>query len=162
MLSARLKERCPSARSLGVAQLPGHELRWHKRSVDGSGKCDVRPVDVDCSVFGVVYEIDANEKSALDRAEGLGRGYDQKDATVILNGDAVVVLVHVATKVDPALKPYTWYKALVLAGAQECGLPAPYIASLDTVDASDDSDRTRHDRNMCIVNASLHLDGAHA
>jgi gamma-glutamylcyclotransferase len=41
MLSARLRERVPSARPAGTACLPGFSLRWHKVSVDGSGKCNV-------------------------------------------------------------------------------------------------------------------------
>ena len=32
-------------------------------------------------IYGVVYEIDESE-SALDRAEGLGYGYDEKTVTV--------------------------------------------------------------------------------
>lgn len=162
MLSARLRERCPSARPLGVAQLSGHELRWHKRSADGSGKCDVVRGDREHTVFGVVYEIDASQKAALDRAEGLGHGYDQTAATVLLNGDAVTVSIYVATKTDPALKPYTWYKALVVAGAKEHGLPALYIANLEAVEASDDLDRARSLCNMRIVSAVGHMDGAQA
>ena len=162
MLSARLRRRCPSARPLGVAQLRGHELRWHKRSTDGSGKCDVVPVNVNHSVFGVAYEIDASESTALDQAEGLGHGYDRKDATVILNGDVITLSVYFATNTDPALKPYSWYKALVVAGAKEHGLPSTYIASLEVVEASQDPDRMRHDRNMRIVSTAGHVDGAQA
>jgi hypothetical protein len=40
METARLRERMPSAKPLGVAKLSGHELRFHKRSKDGSGKCN--------------------------------------------------------------------------------------------------------------------------
>lgn len=162
MLSARLRERCPSVRPLGVAHLTGHELRWHKRSMDGSGKCDVVPVNDYRAVFGVVFEIDASEKAALDQAEGLGHGYEQKDATVILNGDAVAVSIYFATRTDSALMPYTWYKALVVAGAKEHGLPTPYIASLEAVEASEDPDRTRHDRNMRIVSVAGRMGGAQA
>lgn len=162
MLSARLKARCPSARPRGVAQLPSHELRWHKRSLDGSGKCDVVPASSDLTVFGVVYEVDANEKPALDQAEGLGHGYDLKDATVILNGDAVAASIYFATKADPALKPYTWYKALVVAGAKEHGLPTSYIARLEGVEASEDPDRARHDSNMRIISVAGRLRGANA
>lgn len=43
MLSARLRERAPSARALGVAVLRVHELKWHKVAKDGSGKCDLVP-----------------------------------------------------------------------------------------------------------------------
>lgn len=41
MLTARLRERVSSARPVGTACLPGFSLRWHKVSVDRSGKCDV-------------------------------------------------------------------------------------------------------------------------
>lgn len=162
ILSARLKGRCPSARPLGVARLPGHELRWHKRSTDGSGKCDVVSVDSGSAVFGVVYEIDEIDKAALDRAEGLRSGYDEKDATVILNGNEVFVLIYFATKIDPTRMPYTWYKALVVAGAKEHGLPASYIARLEATEAVEDPDRTRHDRNMRIINAVAEMDGPQA
>lgn len=160
MLSARLKNRCPSAQPLGVAQLSGHELRWHKCSTDGSGKCDAVSVDSDHAVFGVVYEIAAHDKAALDRAEGLGHGYDQRDATVILMGDPSIVSMYFATEIEPAFKPYTWYKALVVAGAKEHGLPTPYIASLEAIEVSEDPDRTRHDRNMRIISAAVHMVGA--
>lgn len=162
MLFVRIKGRCPSARPLGVAQLPGYELRWHKSSADGSGKCDVISVGSDHAVFGVVYEIDGNEKPALDHAEGLGQGYGQKDLRVLLNGDAVTVSLYFATKTDPALKPYTWYKTMVIAGAKEHDLPALYIASLAAVDASEDPDRMRHEANMGIVTAAGHMDVARA
>src|SRR5690606_1247885 len=127
---------------------------------DGSGKCDVVPADSDHVVRGVVYEISADEKEALDRAEGLGNGYGQGHATVILNGDALAVSIYFATTVNPTLKPYTWYKALVVAGAKEYALPTSYIASLEAVEALQDSDHTRHDRNMRIVSAAGHIDGA--
>lgn len=154
MLSARLKARCPSARVLGIAEFPGHQLRWHKRSADGSGKCDAVPASAAQSVFGVVYEIDANEKAALDQAEGLGHGYDQKGATVIVNSDTVAVSIYFATRTDPSLKPYSWYKTIVVAGATEHDLPASYIAGLEAVDTSEDPDRKRHDRNMRMVTAA--------
>lgn len=162
MLCARLKARCPSASAVRVARLPGHALRWHKHSKDGSGKCDAVRVSGGHAVLGVVYKINANEKRALDQAEGLGQGCDQKDAKVLLHGDAVTVSIYVATKTDPELKPYTWYKALVVAGAQEHDLPVPYIAMLEAVEASQDPDRTRHDSNMRIVRAAGHMDGAQA
>ena len=58
MLLARIRERVPSARPLGVAVLRGHRLFWHKAGRDGSGKCDVvESNDTDAAVFGVLYEI---------------------------------------------------------------------------------------------------------
>src|SRR5438128_1900656 len=41
MLTQRLKARVPSASPKTVAVLFDHGLRFHKRSQDGSGKCDI-------------------------------------------------------------------------------------------------------------------------
>lgn len=147
---ARLRERCPSARAIGIAELPGHELRWHKRSRDGSSKCDIVASDA-ASVFGVLYEIANGEKSALDSAEGLGAGYEEIEIEVLCGGDPVTAKAYRATDTDPARRPYTWYRALVIAGAKEHGLPAPYIAGLESVPADHDPDHARHDRNMALI-----------
>lgn len=150
---ARLRERCPSARAIGIAELPGHELRWHKRSRDESGKCDIvaTATAADVSVFGVLYEIANGEKRALDSAEGLGAGYEEIEIKVLCGGDPVTAKAYRATDTDPALRPYTWYRALVIAGAKEHGLPAPYIAGLESVPADQDPDCSRHDRNMALI-----------
>ncbi len=84
MLTARLRERVPSAAAIGIGRLVGHALRWDKRSGrDRSGKCDAeatgRQEDV---VWGVLFELDPDEKLALDRAEGLGVGYLDKTVQV--------------------------------------------------------------------------------
>ena len=47
MLTARLRERMPSCKPLGIAKLPGHALRFHKRSKDQSGKCNAFATDDD-------------------------------------------------------------------------------------------------------------------
>ncbi|RCI80051.1 gamma-glutamylcyclotransferase [Brucella anthropi] len=152
MPAARLRERCPSARAIGIAELPGHELRWHKRSRDGSGKCDIVASDAPgASVFGVLYEIAEHEKTALDRAEGLGTGYEEIDIEVLCCGSPVAAKAYRATETDPVLRPYIWYRALVIAGATEHGLPASYIAGLESVPADQDPDRARHDRNMALI-----------
>ena len=156
MLTARLRERCPSARPLGAAELRGYELRWHKTSKDRSGKCDiVRTDQPGASVFGVVYEIAVGEKGALDKAEGLGAGYDEAVIGVHHGSDRLTATAYVATRTDPALKPYSWYRALVVAGAREHGLPADYIARLEVVPATEDPNRTQHDKNMRLLVEAL-------
>lgn len=58
MSSVRLKERAPSSRAVGVAQLPEYVLKFHKRSKDGSGKCNALFTGVATDVvFGVVFEM---------------------------------------------------------------------------------------------------------
>jgi len=83
MSLTRLRERVPSAMVLGTFSLRDHELRFHKHGKDDSGKCDVFFTgDNFHVVFGVLYEIAMSEKSVLDRAEGLGSGYEEKEVIV--------------------------------------------------------------------------------
>jgi len=153
MLTSRLRDRCPSAEAQGVATLHGYELHWHKHSIDGSGKCDVvRVDDAAAVVYGVLFSIARSEKSDLDRAEGLGRGYDEKQVDVsCCKGATHRAQLYVATKQDRLLKPYTWYKAMVVAGAREHGLPPDYMAQLEAVPAVEDADAERHTKNMELV-----------
>ncbi len=150
MLSSRLRARCPSAEPVGVVELPDHELRWHKRSKDNSGKCDV----VACPgklIIGVLYRIKDSDKTALDRAEGLGHGYEEIEAHVLHDGNNVIAKAYQATATDESLTPYGWYKALVIAGAQEHGLPKDYVEQLKLVVSTDDPNRTRHDREFRLI-----------
>ncbi|HWJ87625.1 MAG TPA: gamma-glutamylcyclotransferase family protein [Pelagibacterium sp.] len=152
MPAARLRERCPSARAIGIAELTGYELRWHKRSRDGSGKCDIAAsAAADVAVFGVLYEIAVHEKRALDRAEGLGVGYEEIEIEVLCGGNPITAKAYRATDTDPALRPYTWYRALVIAGAREHGFPASYVAGLESVPADEDENRSRHDKHMALI-----------
>ena len=151
MLKARICERVPSATVRGVAELPGYRLAWHKKSNDGSGKCDV-VVEPNATVFGVVYEVPKAEKGNLDRAEGLGAGYNEKTITVRMDDADLDVLVYFATSIDGERQPYSWYKALVVAGAKENRLPLEYIAALELAASIKDADTTRHDKNIRLAN----------
>jgi gamma-glutamylcyclotransferase len=46
MLTERLKARVPSTRPISPAILSDYDLRFHKRSTDKSGKCDI--IKSDC------------------------------------------------------------------------------------------------------------------
>ena len=147
MSTARLRERMPSCKPLGIATLPGHALRFHKRSVDGSGKCNAFATGNDVSVTGVLFGFDPAERAALDKAEGAGNGYEHATVTVINErGRRRKVLTYLATPdyVDDSLRPYDWYKDLVLAGGREHGLPPGYIAEyIQSVEAIEDPNKTR-------------------
>jgi gamma-glutamylcyclotransferase len=145
MLTERLRERVPSATVVGIGQLPGHALRWDKRSWrDGSGKCDAEATGrQDDVVWGVVFELDTEDKPALDQAEGLGAGYMAKMVHVLTDAGPVAAVMYYATDKEPSLRPYHWYKALVIAGAREHGLPASYRSHLQlVVTVSDHAVRT--------------------
>ncbi len=152
MLARRLEQRVPGARRLGRAVLRGHQLRWHKLGNDGSGKCDVVPTAHDEGlIHGVLYEIAAADKAALDRAEGLGAGYDEKLVAVESEEGRLQAHLYFATRIDPTCLPFTWYKALVVAGALENALPPSYIDGLEATPAVEDADAARHGLHLALA-----------
>lgn len=137
MSTERLRGRTPSARPVGIGRLPRHRRCWHKRGRDGSGKCDVvfAGVDSDEAVWGVLFEIDEAEKTALHRAEGLGVGYLEKTVAVLTEAGVRRAMTYQAKpgQTDATLRPFGWYKAHVVRGAREHGLPADCVRELEAV-----------------------------
>jgi gamma-glutamylcyclotransferase len=60
-------------------------------------------------------------------------------------------ITYVATAKEPALRPYHWYKALVVAGAVEQGLPAAYVEWLRTCTSQPDPNATRRAQNELVL-----------
>jgi gamma-glutamylcyclotransferase (GGCT)/AIG2-like uncharacterized protein YtfP len=138
MLRERLAERCPSATFESVASLPDHELTFAKRSVDGSGKCAIQRAK-GREVLGVIWQLTASELTELDRFEGAGRGYERTEIQVRRpSGEVVGAITYNATALDPLLRPYDWYRSLVLAGARQHGLSPDYVDALARVPADID------------------------
>lgn len=161
MLTGKLRVRSPSARLLGIARLEKFALQWNKRSRDGSGKCSInetgRPEDL---VWGVVYEMSGDDKRALDRFEGLGKGYSEREVVVLLNGSATPVPAYYATDIDAATQPYDWYKEQVIAGALQHGLPAEYVGLLKATTCVVDPDPNRAARERSFLRTEPPLGGA--
>jgi cation transport regulator ChaC len=152
MWTPRLRERVPSCQFVAVARLVRHKLCFHKRSIDESSKCDAFETGSDGDlVWGVVFDVPSSEKTRLDRAEGLGNGYDEKTVNVTTrSGDRLDAITYYAetSAIRDSMSPYTWYKDLVLNGAKEHELPADYIASsIETVAALEDPDKARDKQN---------------
>jgi gamma-glutamylcyclotransferase (GGCT)/AIG2-like uncharacterized protein YtfP len=152
MSITRLRGRVSSARPVTTATLTGHALRFHKIGRDGSAKCDAYPDgNPGHSVAGVVYAIDDAEKPALDRAEGVGNGYAEKEVTLVTqSGEIVHASTYQATKTDPGLRPFHWYRYHVLRGARENHLPETYVRRIEAVESVADPDPQRHEREMAI------------
>ena len=130
MLTARLRERVPSAVAIGTGRLSRHVLKWHKRSRDGSGKCDAEATGlIDDVVWGVLFELNAAEKPALDRAEGLNNGYVERKIEILTDRGPMSAVAYFAVAIDPSRRPYHWYKSFVVEGAREHGLPHEYQQS---------------------------------
>jgi len=96
-----------------------------------------------------VFDLPESEKPALDRFEGVGQGYEVRTMTVTLvGGQDIKVFTYWATKIDPRLKPYHWYKHHVLHGARTAGLSDHYIARIEAVESIEDPNADRHRRQM--------------
>jgi len=148
----RLRERVPSARAVATVVLPGWDLRFHKVGQDGSAKCDIVAAAPGEVVHAVVYALRQAEREALDLAEGLGRGYDED--RLVLNGGLEVFCYRAAPDhIDPALRPFRWYRDYVCSGARYHGLPAAYVERLEAVAVIDDHQVSRSRRHEAVLEA---------
>ena len=141
----RMKKRVRGAKPLGTASLSEHQLKFHKVGGDESAKCDAFYTgEAEDVVYGVLYELNEEDKETLDRAEGLGRGYEIKEVTVVdSQGKEIQAFTYYATKIDETLFPYHWYKNHVVRGAEEAGLPQKYLTKLFRIVSREDPDAQR-------------------
>jgi hypothetical protein len=153
MSISRLRERAPSALALGCHALKEHDLRFHKSSTDGSGKCDAFYTgDAADIIFGALFEISHSEKPALDRAEGLGYGYEEKSVAVhASDGSSLEATTYIATNIDERLKPYSWYVNHVRVGAGETQLPDDYVQrKISVIESIQDADKGRDAKQRAV------------
>lgn len=134
MSTARLRKRVPQAEPQESAVLRDRELRWHKRSKDGSAKCDAAAAP-GAEVHGVLFRIPSVSLPALDTAEGCGYGYERERVVVETKGGPQEALTYLATRLDPSLPVYECYKTHVVRGAEEHHLPEDYRRILEAVSA---------------------------
>lgn len=151
MSTARLRQRTPSAQPMGIGQLKGHRLMFHKVGRDCSAKCDIVTSAESDLVWGVLFEVALKDKPSLDRAEGLGNGYEYKKVEVMSNRETVTAGTYYATHIDPGLLPFDWYLNFVLQGATEHRLPSEYIKKIASVKAIKDPNKERSLQNISIL-----------
>jgi len=153
MSISRLRARVPSAVTLGCHTLKEHDLRFHMSGQDGSAKCNAFYTgERDDIIFGGLFEISPNEKSVLDKAEGLGHGYAEKKVTVVASdGSSLEAMTYIAIKISEYLKPYSWYVNHVLLGAGETKLPHDYIQKrISVIESIQDIDKERDTRERAV------------
>lgn len=144
----RLQERVASAAFVATAFLPDWSLRFHKRSKDESGKCNI--VRGSEGVHVAVFEVSAADKRRLDTIEGVGFGYAEAMLQIPGVGECHAYVAQ-ASWVDDALLPYDWYRELVLWGARFHGFPPDYVRSIESLQVRRDSDAERSARAWQIV-----------
>lgn len=158
MLSARLKARCPSAKVIGKATALGHALEFTKRSDDSSGKATLLNA-AGHDTPGVLFEIAKSDLAELDRAGGARRGYVRNDEFQVdyAGESGVVATTYLASDPHAHLKPYDWYLALVIAGADQHKLDAGHAKRLRQIEYLTDINLSRKSRTDAL--AALSTDG---
>ena len=165
MLTERLVARCSTAKAIGIAFVYDYCIEFSKVSIDGSGKATIQSYKHN-KQYGVLFEIKCSQREDLDRAEGLGVGYEQLTLDNVINcsnGIANSAYTYQAIKLNSELKPFDWYLALVIAGAEQHGLPSNYIATLRQtkfkVDQAPKSDVLKLLRGQGVTNITDYLKG---
>lgn len=98
-------------------------------------------------VLGVVYNVNADGLERIGRSEGVPVGnycFVDVDATPLSAArPPVVAATLVSEHRNPRLRPSRRYMARVIAGAEEHGLPAEYVAYLRSVPTGEESAASR-------------------
>lgn len=152
LLPERLLARIPSARLMGTCRIPGRRLEFHLAGSDGSAKCDI-PSDQSSCAYGALYRLDEFGWARLDDIEGLGVSYSRLPVGIENCPMASRAEAYIAReeKVDGKLRPYGWYRELVLAGARFHGFPDEYLRRIEGFEPVADGDRSRAERNLGVL-----------
>jgi hypothetical protein len=136
---------------ISTASAANHALEFSKKSNDGSGKATLVCHSNAIHTPGVLFEIDAGERCALDKFEGAGKGYDRIDeSSVTINGESVNASTYIASARQSDLRPFDWYLAVVIAGALEHQLGGVHLNRLRATPYSIDEDVTRKTRAAAL------------
>ena len=156
MYSRRIVNRVKSAKFIAKGFVKQHKIAFHKISKDGSGKADCYFTgNNQDKIWGVVFEIDNNEKPILDKYEGLGNGYDEKTVSVACGDKTYKAKAYTADSryKDNNRKPYDWYLEYLIKGAEEFCLPLSYIENvLKKTETIIDPDIKRRKKEYEVLN----------
>lgn len=87
MLTERLRARVSTASIQTHYALRKYHLRFHKKSVDCSGKCSIVATGLDADVVhGVLFDVADAQVDALYIAERVGYGYRRDKIYLSLDG----------------------------------------------------------------------------
>ncbi len=124
--TARLVARVPSAEPVGLGWLLDYRWRCNKRGADGSAKANIEPCP-GARVPGVLFAVDAAGFDTLDAYEG---GYRRIEVEIERAGTRVAAQTYLSERTLGDERPTAAYRALMLDGAREHGLPASFVAQL--------------------------------
>ncbi len=150
----RLTERVESASLITATRVFGYQLKFHKLGQDDSAKCNLwhtgHPSD---SVHGAIYTLASRHKYLLDEFEGKDSGYIDSEIEVPLGDGTLRCFTYLAQKayLRDSIKPYDWYKQLVIQGAYYLDFPDYYLQNLKAVDSQVDHDSGREQIHHALL-----------
>ena len=106
--------RCPGARALGRAVLPGYRLEFKSFAT-------IVPNPKE-SVDGVLWTITDSDESALDMLEGYPEFYDKKTVSVGHNNQSYIAMTYIMGPREQGHAPSDGYYSMVSEGYQSFGL----------------------------------------
>ena len=152
MLTARLAERVPTVRPVGRGWLPSHQLHFHLSGSDESGKCNILHTgDHSDIVHGALYELDADRLDRLHAAEGPPYTFLELEIGTPDGPICAATYRGRSEYLDDELVPFEWYRDFVVHGGHEHGLPADYLAALESVPCQPDPNAERAEMNRRIL-----------
>lgn len=150
----QMQRRCPSARFVCIARLPGYEfaIARHSRLRD-CGTANIFP-KAESTVWGVVYEVSESEMLIMDRFEdgysrykrfvykfGIADSEPQPEPEASGAPSMLEVIVYIAPKETSVPLPNAEYKRLMFEGARHWQLPADYCLMLAQLKAAEEEKR---------------------
>lgn len=123
----QMKKRCPSARLVGSACLPGFRLAFtYLSSGWNCGMADILP-DLKGRVFGVVYDVNKKDLEALDLYEGHPEAYRRCKVDVTCDSKPLKsVLCYEVVDKREFVQPSAHYLGIMLRAAEHYGFPEDY------------------------------------
>lgn len=111
--------RCPQARALGAATLPGWRFRF-------AGPADIVR-DPHSEVQGVLWDISHHCLNSLDDLEGYPHFYDRDWVTVVYHGSSAPAMTYFMQPGIPARAPSPGYLDCVVEGYRNFGVDPQQI-----------------------------------
>lgn len=142
----QMAQRCPGAKLTGVAVLADHRICFPRRSqVRGCAVASIEPYPGQ-TIWGVIYEIDADDLGRLDAREGFDpinpgavNRYERRDVLAQrVSGEKIGATTYVALPEDDPGLPSADYMKHIIHGAVEHSFPEAYIEMLKAVEVCDD------------------------
>ena len=135
---AEMRKYIPAAIPKGTGRVTGWQVCFSSYGPDPTkGGCDLKKVEGE-ELFGLLYEMTAEEFDAFDKIAGVDLGYYRRFEVLVetADGSEVAAWTYVVPEVGGPFSPAAAYTRPILVGARALQLPADYIIKLEEIIAS--------------------------